>query len=168
MSRRQLLVAVILITFGRVTVFAMGKPSPAVADRAYVLALAAALLSALIAVIGRHATHPGPTLLDEAARPRDDTRPRPVRLTALEDLAAFGADKAQGTHFHLRPYLRQLVAHRLRGHGIELDTDPRVPGMLGEVVWDLVRPDRPAPADGRRSGLDDATVRTLTDVLERL
>jgi hypothetical protein len=36
------------------------------------------------------------------------------------------------------------------------------------VCWDLVRPDRPAPPDGRRPGLDDASVRALTDLLERI
>jgi hypothetical protein len=168
MTRRQLVVAVLALTLARLTAYAAGQPSAAVADRAYVLGLAAAVLSTLVTAISRRTTPPGPTALDDAAQPDDEPNPRPVRLVALEDLAAFGADKAQGAHFHLRPYVRDLVAHRLRGRGIDLDTDPRVPGILGPVAWDLVRPDRPAPADGRRPGLDDASVRALTDALERL
>jgi hypothetical protein len=167
-SSRQLLLAVLALTFARVTMYAMGQPSAAIADRAYVLGLGTAVLLTLLTVINRYTAQPGPTALDDAAHSADDARPRPVRLTALEDLAAFGADKEQGTHFHLRPYVRELVAHRLRGRGVDLDTDPRAPGILGPVVWELVRPDRPAPPDARRTGLSDASVRALTDVLERL
>jgi hypothetical protein len=168
MRRRQLIAVIALLTIGRLTAYGVGKPSAGIADRAYVLGVGAALLAALVSAIGRRTVQPQPTAFDDAARPRDDVPPRPVRLTALEDLAAFGADKAQGAHFHLRPYVRDLVAHRLRGAGIDLDTDPRAPALLGPVCWDLVRSDRPAPADGRRPGLDDATVRALTDLLERI
>lgn len=166
-SRWRLGAVVLTLVIAWVTAYGAGAPHGPT-NRAAILALGATFLYALLTVIERHTTRPGPTALDEVTRPRPPRADRPTRLTALEDLAAVGADKAQGTHRHLRPYLRGLLRDRLRSRGIELDTDPRVPGLLGPETWDLVRPDRPAPADDRSRGLTTGQVQALTDALNRL
>ena len=166
-ARWRLAAAVVVLSVARIAASGAGAPTGP-ANRAYILALGAAFLHALLGVIDRHTTRPGPTVLDEVAGRVPPQPERPPRLTALEDLAAVGADNAQGTHHHLRPYLRETLRDRLRSRGIELDTDPRVPDLLGPQTWDLVRPDRPEPADGRDPGLTDAQVRAVTDILDRL
>lgn len=156
------------VTIARATAYAVGKPSAALADRAYVLAIGAVAIYALLSLIDRHTSLPRRSALDDAARPPDDGLERPTRLAALEDLAAFAADKAQGVHFHLRPYVRDLFRDRLAAKGMRLDTDPGVPELVGPVAWELARPDRPPPSDGRDPGLTDEQLTALTDTLERM
>lgn len=157
-----------VLTIARLTTYALGKPSAAVANRAYVLALGAVAAWLLLTVIRRRTTPLAAGTFDEACSSSATTPPRPARLAALEDLAAFGCDKAQGRHFHLRPYVREVVAERLAARGVDLDTDPGVPTLLGPETWELVRADVPPPDDPTRRGLTDAETRAITDCLERL
>src|SRR5207237_10917002 len=54
-------------------------------------------------------------------------------------------------HYRLRPLLRQIAGERLYGrYGLELDRDPdRARALLGEGLWERVRPEREV---GGRSG----------------
>lgn len=166
--RRRAIVLVVVLSAARLTVYAIGRPSAGVANRAYVLALGAVAAWILLSLTRRVTTAPHVTGFHDACRVTRDVHERPARLTALEDLAAFGADKAQGRHFHLRPHVRELTAQALAGRGIDLDSDPQAATLLGPQTWALVRPDVDRPADPRAPGLTPAEVQAITTTLEQL
>jgi hypothetical protein len=168
MSRRRLLVTLAMVAFVRVTMAGVGAPRSGIADRICLLAAGAVILYALLTRIDRRTVRPATTMLDELAKRRPARPARPARLTALEELAAFGADRAQGEHYHLRPYLRELLRDRFAMRGIDLDTDPQAPDLLGDRAWELLRPDRPPPDEPRRSGASPASIRALATLLARL
>jgi hypothetical protein len=163
----RLALVVVGLSIARVSAEAAGANAGLV-NRAYLFALGAAVLHALIGVIDRRTTRPARTAFDDAARPAVAAPERPARLLTLQDLATVGGNNAIGAHSHLRPYLRTLLRHTLAPRGIDLDTDPRAPELLGATTWELVRPDRPAPANARGCGLDDAALSDVTETLERI
>jgi hypothetical protein len=71
-------------------------------------------------------------------------------------------------HLRLRPVLREIARQRLRRRRIDLDRDPRAPGLLGPEAWELVRPDRPRPAAGFAPGLEEAQLERILAALEEL
>jgi hypothetical protein len=163
----RLALVILGLSIARVSADAAGADTGLV-NRAYVFALGAVALHALIGVIDRRTTRPTRTAFDDAARPAALVPERPARLLTLQDLATVGGNNAIGAHSHLRPYLRTLLRDTLGTKGVALDTDPRAPELLGATTWELVRPDRPAPADGRGPGLTDAALSAVTETLERI
>jgi hypothetical protein len=75
-------------------------------------------------------------------------------------------------HFHmrLRPVLREIAALRLRRrYGLELDREPlRARELVPSATWEVIRPDRPPPADRLSRGPSPASLRTVVSELERL
>ncbi|HEY7197536.1 MAG TPA: hypothetical protein VH306_10130 [Gaiellaceae bacterium] len=59
-------------------------------------------------------------------------------------------------HRRLRPVLRDVAAQRLAaGHGIDLDRRPEAAqALLGDELWELVRPERPEPDELTGTRLD--------------
>ena len=86
---------------------------------------------------------------------RDPEKPeqqQPIaELDRIDRLVVLGAANEFDLHYRLRPVLRQVAVERLHGlRGIDLDGDPeRAKRLLGDELWELVRPDRKV---GRRSG----------------
>jgi hypothetical protein len=65
--------------------------------------------------------------------------------------------------------LRSLAAGLLLRRGIDIERSPeRAAALLGPDVWELVRPDRPAPDDRTAPGVPIETVERALDDLERL
>ncbi|HET6793343.1 MAG TPA: hypothetical protein VFH45_02805 [Acidimicrobiales bacterium] len=97
---------------------------------------------------------------------------RPAALEELERLVTFavGRSGASDLHFRLRPLLRDMAARRLRtAHGVDLDADPeKARALLGDDLFDLVRADRPPPADRLGPGLEVDTMAGVVERLERL
>ena len=77
---------------------------------------------------------------------------------------------AYDLHFRLRPVLAELAAHRLRsGHGVDLYTAPQTARvLLGEELWEVVRPERPVPDDKKGPGLSSAALKEMVSRLETL
>jgi hypothetical protein len=75
-------------------------------------------------------------------------------------------------HFHarLRPLLRDIAAHRLRSrYGVALDAEaPRARELVGREAWEVVRPDRPPPADRMAAGPTVAELELVVAELEAL
>jgi hypothetical protein len=113
-------------------------------------------------------TTPG-ARFDLAARRREADGPRrPRDLERMQTLVAGRAPTAIGVHQWLRPLLADIAATRLRlGHGIEL-ADPAAARRVPEPLWDLIRPDRPEPADRNAAGITPAELTVLVDQLEAL
>jgi hypothetical protein len=157
---------------------------------AFSAAIAWRLGVAAAVAIGAHRTF---TLLPESARPappagasraptgrRKLTRRReaieaelglrPRGLVELEHVIAFAGQRAGDVHFRLRPILREVAAERLASrHAVDLDNAPeRARVLLGDPLFELVRPDRPEPADRLGPGVAPGDLHAAVLALERL
>lgn len=95
--------------------------------------------------------------------------PRPAELERIEGVVSSGRQTAGDVQVRLRPLLREIAATLLRRQGVRLDADPeRARALLGEELWDVVRPDRPRPLDRRAPGLELSELERLVGRLERL
>jgi hypothetical protein len=91
---------------------------------------------------------------------------RPADLEALERLAVTGRTSAANVHSRLRPMLQEIAAVRLRRRGVDLERAPDdARTLLGEELWELVRPDRPLPADLHGKGI---SLEQLSEMVARL
>jgi hypothetical protein len=105
----------------------------------------------------------------DAPPPRAAAPKPPGELDRIDRLLVLGAANAFDAHHRVRPLLRELAVERLHAHhGVELDRDPeRARELLGEDLWNVVRPDlelghRNAP------GLPLARTARLVERLEAL
>lgn len=140
------------------------KAPPVVALRLYVLALAAvAVLAVVAAALAGRAFDDGPRWW-RGRRPSD----RPERLRQLEEIehaAAFALSTAFDVHYRLRPHLARVANHRLAARG---SRPAQAAELLGPDLWELVRPDREAPADRHGRGIDLARLAAMVERLDTL
>lgn len=98
-----------------------------------------------------------------------EARRRPSDLERLERLVVSGGYSAAETHARLRPLLVEIAAARLSRRGIRPDRSPdEARALLGDQLWELVRPDRPRPEDLRAAGVSLEQLAEMTERLERL
>ena len=78
-------------------------------------------------------------------------REQVAELERLDRVLVMSSTSAFDTHHRLRPLVRALAAERLQSHhGVDLEDEPeRVRDLVGDELWELLRPDREL---GRRSG----------------
>jgi hypothetical protein len=130
------------------------------------LALAAALVYGLLLL--RRALPVAPSALDAALA----VRPRAAKVESLdraETVVAIAVSNAADTHWRLRPLLRDVAAAALHGRGVDLDGDPAAArGLLGAEAWELVRRDRPRPADTFGPGVPADALERILARLEEL
>jgi hypothetical protein len=95
---------------------------------------------------------------------------RPSALVRLEREISMARSSAFDLHARLRPTLVALAADLLSGRrGIDLARSPeQARAVLGDLTWDLVRPDRPAPSDRHVPGLADDDLARVVTALERV
>jgi hypothetical protein len=95
---------------------------------------------------------------------------RPPVFIAMERELELGTSHAGQAHRRLLPLLRAAAAARLQAkHGIELEHGGAAArGLLGDEAWELLRPDRPPPADPFGPGLPDETIVALIERVESL
>jgi hypothetical protein len=107
-----------------------------------------------------------------AAVRRGTRRPAPASsadLATIEQLVSIAQSSAADVHLRLRPVLRRIAAGKLAPRRIVLDRDPEAArDALGEELWEIVRPGRPAPADPRGPGLSMSRLTALVGTLEAL
>jgi hypothetical protein len=91
-------------------------------------------------------------------------------LAALDRLLNLSTASAEDVHVRLRPLVTEIARQRLADHtGVRLDADPEsARALLGEETWELVRPDRPRPADRRGRGLSAEWLHAVVTSLERI
>jgi hypothetical protein len=101
------------------------------------------------------------------AKPPEPTRPR--GLSTTERQLGLSRASAGDVHDRLTPLLRDVARDRLATAGIDLDRDPEVAAeALGPETWELVRPDRPPPADRHGPGASLADIRAAVSALEQI
>lgn len=71
-------------------------------------------------------------------------------------------------HLRLRPRLQAIAEHRLASRrGLRLDS-PEARELLGEELWELLRPEREPPGDRFAPGLSLAGQRAALDRIEKI
>ena len=93
----------------------------------------------------------------------------PLRLRQIaEDLRESGQSEF-GVERSLRPLLVPIVAARLGRRGVDMALAPRrAQELLGDVLWDIVRPDRPSAGYRVGHGIAGDELRTAIERLEQL
>jgi hypothetical protein len=107
---------------------------------------------------------------EAALRPRRGKSSPPVELARMERELELGIANAGNAHHRLLPLLRSAAAARLASrHGVELERRPdAAEALLGEDVWELLRPDRPDPADRFEPGIPRDRVTAAIERIEAL
>jgi hypothetical protein len=107
---------------------------------------------------------------EAALRARPAKAPEPVELLRMERELELGIAGAGNAHYRLLPLLRSAATARLATrHGIEVERRPdAAQAVLGDDVWDLLRPDRPEPADRFDAGVPRDRIIAVIERVESL
>jgi hypothetical protein len=93
----------------------------------------------------------------------------PLRLRQIANVLRESEQSEVGVDRSLRPLLVPIVAARLGRHGVDMALAPRrAQELLGDVLWEIVRPDRPPAAYRVGRGLAGDDLRTAIERLEQL
>jgi len=139
--------------------------APALTVEIYLFVMATLALAAMLLRVANALPRAEPAPLEQP--------PRSQYVGQLESVArALQLAEASSFDLHntLRPIVREIAAARLAHHGVSLDRQPeRARALLGAQTWDLVRPDREAPA-GRsgHGGCSRDELRAIVDSLEAI
>jgi hypothetical protein len=133
-------------------------------------------LEAVIVVVGTIATVIAAAVLlaqlparepRPASRPAARGRSRPSQLLRIERIVERSRDNGLTAHTQLRPLLVDVAESRLARRGLGL-ADEEAWVLLGPEAWEMVRPGRPAPPDGRAPGVAPQELEAALDRLEAL
>ena len=93
----------------------------------------------------------------------------PLRLRQIAHDLRESEQSEFGVERSLRPLLVPIAAARLRRRGVDMTLAPqRAQELLGDVLWEIVRPDRPSAAYRVGRGLAPDDLRTAVEGLEQL
>lgn len=95
---------------------------------------------------------------------------RPATLVQLEREISMARSAAFDVHYRLRPTLVELAAGLLSSRrGIDVAREPeRARVLLGNELWELVRPDRSPPLERMGPGIDEERLHRAVSALEHL
>jgi hypothetical protein len=159
----------VLPTLALLAVLAFVPGRIELAIRVYALVLCGVALALMVAAL--RGAYPRATPLRRRQSGRGQApRDAPAMLARLEQEVALGAAGSFDLHHHLRPRLRTIAAELLTARRrISLDGDrPEARALLGEEAWELVRRDRPPPADRLARGAAPEVLDRVVASLERL
>jgi hypothetical protein len=161
----RLLVLPTLVLLG-IAVFASGRLEQAV--RIYALVVSAVVLT--LAVGSLREAFPQTARHRRPRKARDRSADPPRSLAQLENEVTMGVGDALDFHYRFRPHLRLIAAGLLEGRrGVAFDEEPeRARLLLGDETWELVRADRPPPADRHGPGMPADALERVVVSLERL
>jgi hypothetical protein len=155
--------ALLVVTAGCVLATALGLVFGQGSTVAFVSALAlATALAAGAALQLRPAPRQQPP-----QRARHDEMP--LRLRQIASVLRESEQSGVGLDRSLRPLLVPIVAARLGRRGVDIALAPRrAQELLGDELWEIVRPDRPSAAYRVREGLAADDLRAAIERLEQL
>ena len=105
--------------------------------------------------------------VDDRQRARERLDPLPTQFVRLERIVEWSGESGLSAHTRLRPVLVEIAEARLARRGLSLDQDvEEARRVLGPAVWDLVRPDRPAPRRRDTPGIPPRRLEEILDGLE--
>ena len=139
--------------------------APALTVEIYLFVVAALVLAAVVLGVANALPRAEPLPFRQ--------QPRSQRFGQLESVErALDLAEASSLNLHnvLRPIVCEIAAARLTRHGVSLERQPeRARALLGAQTWELVRPDREAPAPGSdRGGCSRDELRAIVDSLEAI
>jgi hypothetical protein len=106
---------------------------------------------------------------EDPERPHLTFGPPPAQFVRLERIVEWSGESGLSAHTRLRPVLVEIAEARLVRHGLRLERDlEESRRLLGPAVWELVRPDRPAPRGRDAPGIPPRRLEEILDVLEAL
>jgi hypothetical protein len=165
-ERRRVVTLFAVTTIALIVVLGLHPVSTGRIVAGYVLGLAAIGLDAVVRILGARSWHERGSLFDHALSRKAAEPTRPSEIVRIEREITLGTTSAGHLHTRLLPLLRDAAAARL---GIDFDLHrERARAALGDESWELLRPDRPEPADRSAPGLPIRRVRTVVDMLEQL
>jgi hypothetical protein len=163
---QRLAVPFLLVTVGVVIALGLHPVSTERILAAYVLALAALGLELMTRVLASRSSTGQSSEFEQALGRQPSVPTRPPDLLRTERELSLGIATAGHLHTRLLPLLREATSVRL---GFDLHLAPaRARAALGDEVWELLRPDRPAPEDRHGPGAPMRKVEHCIDTLERL
>lgn len=157
--------AAVMATLLLVATLAVLPDEAEVAADVYLIFLGGLALLGLVVLTSRSGDEAEESPFDAAHRPH---RRPPAVLPELDRLGrelSLGTQSAFDFHVRLRPILREIAEARLAARGRRLEDAEE---LFGPDAWELVRPDRPLPADRHAPGADAAAVRRFVDALEKI
>ena len=158
-----------LPTLGLAVALALARDRAELAVHVWLLvALGLAMLACMGVIRSAYPSAPSP-FSASLRRPRV-TVDRPRDLVRLEREVSMAGSAAFDLHYRLRPTLVELATSVLSTRrGIDLEQEPeRARAVLGDDVWDLVRPDRPPPPERLGVGIDAAHLECVVSALEQV
>jgi hypothetical protein len=107
---------------------------------------------------------------EEALRARKSAATQPEELERMDREIVLGSADADHAHRRLLPLLRATASARIAArHGFELERRPEAAhALLGDDVWELLRPDRPEPEDRHAPGVPRARIEAVIARVESL
>jgi hypothetical protein len=135
--------------------------------RIYALLVCATAIALVLLALRR--AYPDETPLREPPQGAR-TRTPPPSLGRIEHEVALGVSGSFDLHFRLVPRLRSLADGLLTSRrGVSLAANPDAArAILGEDVWELVRPARPVPEDRLAQGAMPSELARVVDGLEAI
>lgn len=127
------------------------------------LALVTVQLLAVVVLLSRLVELPVPGARRRPPEPEPDGRERFPSYDRVFSAVLGARQSARVVDLQLRPVLERLVSAKVEQLG-----EGRVRAALGEDVWWLADPQRPARSDSRAGGLDHAALIRVVDRLEAL
>lgn len=152
---RKLVEPVVFLAVALVFLLALRPLSTSRALAIWIVLLAAVALVTLVRGIRDGDGAPRARRFEAALHRRNGPAPEPVELVRMERELSLGVASAAHAHRRLLPLLRTAASALLGSrHGVELERRPEVArDLLGEDVWELLRPDRPEPEDRHGTGV---------------
>jgi hypothetical protein len=166
MFRALRLLVVPAVALVAVVAFLPGRTGLAI--RVFALVVCGAALVLMLAALRR--AYPREKMLRGPTAQARRSRPIPGTLARLEQETVLGVAGSFDLHFRLRPRLRGLATDLLAARrNVSLDDSPgRARQLVGVETWELVREDRPPPADRLARGIPINDLRHVVESLERL
>jgi hypothetical protein len=162
--------AVALATIVLVVLLSVSRLSTARALAIWIVTLTALILVALIRQ-SRASRGPEQASRFEQAFQKPKTKiAQPEEFLRMDREIVLGIADADHAHRRLLPLLRTAAAARLAArYGFDLGRRPETARtLLGDEVWELLRPDRPAPADRHGPGLRREQIAAVIERVESL
>jgi len=133
------------------------------------------LVTALVLVVlirhSRESGEPEPaSRFEQALRGQKRATAQPEELLRMDRELVLGSADADHAERRLLPLLRSTAAARIAArHGFELARRPEAArALLGEDVWELLRPDRPVPEDRHGPGVPRERIAAVIERVESL
>jgi hypothetical protein len=160
---------VLLATLGLLVARAIAPGRHELELDVYVLVAGGIVLLALVSALQKVVPPEGESELEEALAVGAPEPPRIAELDRLEREVYMGAARSFDLHYRLRPVVREIAAGRLERRGLRLESGSEdVRELVGEELWELIRPDRGSPSNRQAAGPGVEDVRRTVEQLERI